>query len=861
MPRMLLEREKQLSALHDKFEDAGTGTGSLVLLAGEAGSGKTSLVRSFVESLPASALVVTGACDPLSTPRPLSPLLDFAADPNAGLNELLSAEIAPIEMFRTVLDRVMASIRPVVLIVEDVHWADEATLDFIRFLGRRIADIKAMMICTYRDDEVAADHPFRPVLGQLIPLSWTERLVVPPLSADAVASLTKGTVVDPVRLHQLSGGNAFFVTEVISAGGELPATVQDAVLARVATLDPRARRATEAVSVAPRSLEMEKVSALTAAPPSAIDEAVGSGVLTEDGLELRFRHELAREAIERSIPPARRLQLHRQMIGLLVEDPIRDSARLAHHAVKAGDSDLIVEYAPEAAREASQRGAIREAASFYKTALNHEDALEPVFAATIRLELAKALIDLDDDQGALVELDKAESYFSEAKDIPHLGETQRQISRAHYALGEMESSDQRVHEAIATLQPLGDSEELARALGSLAGQHMLARRPSKGLPVAHEAKRIALASGSSRQTILGLQHTIACLEVVGGNVDKGIELLEESVAETARARPGLHAHALTNLGSGAGEMRRYKVAIQALLECEAFGLRTDQDSAVGYCRSWLARVAFEQGKWDEAVDYAELVDQTVLNRSSYILLTARGVMGRVRVRRGDPGAVDLLAEALTYFGGHNLQYKWSPASGLAEYHWLQGSSDGMVDAVSDLYELALDTESRWAQGELGYWMWKARGIDGPPELAAEPFRLQMEGEWREAADVWREIGCPYEVGLALFESGEPEPMLKALEIFDHLGAKPMSDRTRSELRRLGVDSIPRGPAKSTKENPSGLTNRQLEVLDLMGLGKSNAEIADELFISKKTVEHHVSAIYSKLGVDNREDAIASRATN
>ncbi len=129
----------------------------------------------------------------------------------------------------------------------------------------------------------------------------------------------------------------------------------------------------------------------------------------------------------------------------------------------------------------------------------------------------------------------------------------------------------------------------------------------------------------------------------------------------------------------------------------------------------------------------------------------------------------------------------------------------------------------------------------------------MSDKWRDAARAWRELGCPYEVALALAQ-GDGEAKLEALSIFDSLGARPMAHKLRSKLREAGVDHIPRGPTETTRSNPAGLTPRQLEVLDLMMQGMTNLEIAEKLFLSKKTVEHHVSAIYSKLGVSGRAKA-------
>lgn len=213
---MLLEREQLLEALDERVNAARDGDGSLVLVAGEAGAGKSSLIRHLTESLDGSVLVITGACDPLSTPRPLSPLRDFAADENSGLDDLAFDDSHNMDLFRDVLDRLKRSMRPIVMVIEDVHWADEATPDFIRFIGRRVSETRAVLICTYRDDELGPDHHLRPVLGQLIPLSGTSRLSIPMLSRAAVETPKAGTDIDPAALHALTGGNAFYVTEVIA---------------------------------------------------------------------------------------------------------------------------------------------------------------------------------------------------------------------------------------------------------------------------------------------------------------------------------------------------------------------------------------------------------------------------------------------------------------------------------------------------------------------------------------------------------------------------------------------------------------------------------------------------------------------
>lgn len=206
--------------------------------------------------------------------------------------------------------------------------------------------------------------------------------------------------------------------------------------------------------------------------------------------------------------------------------------------------------------------------------------------------------------------------------------------------------------------------------------------------------------------------------------------------------------------------------------------------------------------------------------------------------------------------GHHLQYRWPPVAGLAEHHWLRGDVAAMVDLLAGPYGEALDSGSRWAKGELGYWMWKAGEIDSPPADAAEPYAVQIGGDAQRAAELWEEIGCPYEAAMARTEAGT-DAALEALPALVSLGATPLAERVRADLRTAGVVRIPRGPTKATTAHPFGLTGRQAEVLELIVEGRSNSDIAAHLFVSKKTVEHHVSAVYAKLGVETRAQAIAA----
>lgn len=851
---MLLERETQLSGLTNALAGAAEHSGGLVLVPGEAGSGKSSLIRAFVQSLDDSVLVIEGACDPLATPRPLSPLYDFAADPDSGLSELVAGDREPMVIFHELLDRLRNTIRPIVLVIEDVHWADEATLDLLRFLGRRIGDTRTVLICTYRDDEVGPDHPVRPVLGQLIPLGTTRRLAVGALSRDAVTRMAADQDVDLDQLYRLTDGNAFFVTEVLASGIGLPETVQEAVLTRVAMLAPGPRRVVEGVSAAPRSLELDQATALAGATVSDVDDALSAGVLVGDGRNLRFRHELARSAVEESLSVARRLDLHRRMLGLLSEEKKADLARLAHHAMCAGEIELTLQYAPAAAREAVARAARKEAIAFYRGALEHSEMLDPRAEADIRRELAEQLAITGEPSASVDEHRQAVELYRQLGDSLSLADSLVHLMVALWRVNEAaEAEYQEAYSILATMEPSIECVNLYYAKGHL---EMLARHGTAAFESLRRGREIAAQVDELEDFPWRMKMLEGTVHIVLGEPMEGLRILSECAEEGERTGNSRHVLiSLGMLGSGGGEARVYEPALSALERSIQIGLATDADYSVAYDRSWLARIAFEQGRWDEAVRWAELVNRTSPDQIGISVLTARSALGRVRVRRGDPGGVELLEEMIELGLAHEIQHAWNAICGYGEFHWLRDRDANAPEILLDGFRRALDTESEWARGELGFWMWRMGAIDGPPENCAEPFQKQMSGDWQGAATAWRQIGCPYEVALALSD-GDIESKMEALETFDRLGAGPAAAMVRRSLRDSGIDHIPRGPAATTLDNPYGMTKRQMEVYRLLTEGLSNGEIAEQLFLAKKTVEHHVSAIYSKLGVTTRSQAMA-----
>lgn len=853
MKAVLLERDGLIAQLVDLLDGAAAGKGSLALISGEAGVGKTTLVNALVDSVSKRTLVLAGACDPLSTARPLSPLLDIAADPDSGLEDIASIH-EQHEVFATFLARLRNTVRPVLVVIEDIHWADDATVDLLRFLGRRVTDTKALVVVTYRQHEVGLNRLLQLLIGDLAVAGSALRLEVPPLSTAAVKSLAAGRGLDAEHLHRITGGNAFFVTEVLASGQIVPTSVRDAVMARVLRLSEKAQHVVEAVAIAPRALEVDHSLRLASAIPADADEAVSRGVLVADNGQLRFRHELARTAVESVIPPARQEALQRGMIEILVELGVDDPARLAHHASRAGDRDLVAQYAPAAANDAAFRGAHREAISFYEAALACDDLLAD--PARVRLRLAEQLYVLDRQDEALNQARMALEIYRDRSDMYGTGQALTTVAGYQWTSGNTGASRPILEEAIALLEPLGPSTELAGALYSSSHHHMLSRRHLPAME--HGRRSLEMAEGlNSSQNIVRAITALGTTELVTGDPDRGFELLERArqLSEGAGNKRALTV-VLGMIGSGGGEVRRYREALAALREVISIGKAWDEDYLVSYSTSWLARVRFEQGRWKEATDLSSEVDSDASGTAPISWITASTARGRVGVRQGQPIGIRVLEEVSDRASRAELQHRWPAIAGVAEYRWLIGAHDRIEELVSAPYREALATDSSWARGELGFWMWRVGLIDASPANAALPYALQMNGDWREAADIWREIGCPYEVAMALADGNE-SALLESLEILDDLEAGPLASLVRKRLRERGAEHIPRGPRPATKADKAGLTPRQREVLSLMGEGLTNAEIADRLYLTKKTVEHHVSAILNKVGADTRAKAIAA----
>lgn len=467
----LQERATQLSALtawHDSVRRESRGC--LVLVCGEAGVGKTVLLRAFCDQRRASTRILWGGCDALLTPRPLGPLLDIAERTGGELEERVAGAARPHQV-ASALVRELGARAGTVVVLEDMHWADEATLDVLTLLGRRIDAVPALVLASYRDDALDRAHPLRIAIGELGGGETVERLQVEPLSLAAVTELARPQGVDGQALYRATRGNPFFVTEVLAARtSAIPHSVRDAVLARAARLSASARSLLEAVAVVPEEAELWLLEALCAERVDRLEECLASGILASGRTGAAFRHELARLTIEQSLPADRSAALHRKALAALQAPPVGavDLARVAHHGEAARDADAVLRFAPEAARRAASVGAHREAAAQYARALR--------FASGLGLEARAELLDRRAKQCSLIgEVTEAIALRQQAVECHRrLGDARKEGNslRAQcwplWAAGHMQQAQEAGRQAVAALEALPPGLELARAYGAVS---------------------------------------------------------------------------------------------------------------------------------------------------------------------------------------------------------------------------------------------------------------------------------------------------------------------------------------------------------------------------------------------------------
>jgi DNA-binding CsgD family transcriptional regulator/tetratricopeptide (TPR) repeat protein len=856
----LLERTPFLDTLTGYAQDARRGSGRLVLVSGESGMGKTALAEAFQQQL-ADARWLWGSCDGLLTPRPLGPLFDIGPQAGGELAALCrqGAGAARDQLFTAFLAELGAPGPLTVVVIEDLHWADEATTDLLSYLGRRLARIPALILATYRDEEIAADHPLRVVLGDLATQRSTRRMGLPPLSVSAVAALAGPHGADAAELHRVTGGNPFYVSEILEAGWpSIPPTVRDAVLARLFRTEYGTRELIEASAVIGPRVDPGLLAALTPDPGPAIGAALGTGILMADGPGLRFRHELVRMAVEASIPPHRTTELHKRLLTALEDRGGADPALLAHHAEGAADAPAVRRHAPEAARRSAALGAHREAAAQFERALRFAAGADDATLAALHEGLGGECALLDRWEEAEATLRAALRLHHDLGDELSAGRNLWMLSKALWRLCRGEEAAETAQEGVRILAAQPASPELAWAYANLSALRMYVGQTEQAIAIGEQACRLGEQLGLPEVVSYAL-NTIGCAQADDGHsgmdtIERALRIAVDADLHEAAGRAFANLQAIGNAQNRFAEAERFYA--EGMAYCDERELRVFTSCLLG----GHAETMVFTGNWDEAAEVSRLLleRQRISPVNKLTLLQA---LGTVMGRRGEPGAWDLLDDGAELAEGTGEQQCIVPVrAARAELRWLNGQSDLALAEVRSCYGQAAGRVEPWAFGALAIWLYRlGQPPAGTPGRLPEPYALEAAGDWRAAAAAWDRLGRPYDAALTRLGSADEDALRTALTALDQLGARAAAAVARKRMRDLGLRAIPRGPRASTRSAPAGLTAREQEILVLVTEGLADREISRRLFISERTVQHHVSAVLSKIGVSSRA-AAAREAT-
>jgi len=844
---MLLEREAELSLLASIVGNLDGTRGRVVLVRGEAGIGKSALVAEFVSRHEQSTHVLFGACDDLLTPQTLGAFWDIARDESTIRDALLEDDRRRLQA--DLLDLLSRSLRPTILVVEDTQWADEATLDVVKFLGRRIGRTNGLLLLTYRDTEVDADHPLRQVIGDL-PASDVRRMPLLPLSSTGIATMMESKDFDVADVLAQTDGNPLYVTELLASGpGHVPASIQDIVLSRATRLSDDARQLLEAASVVPGSAERSLIASLIGQEFAGLDEAERSGFVRSSADTIGFVHELQRRAIEDSIPPDRRRELNNQVLGLL--GPDADASRLVHHAREANNVDALVEFAPIAARAAVAAGSARQAVAHFRLLDPYIDEMAPAVATAILQDWARQELYLHEP--AAVELTNRAIRASSGLDDPVVRGTVLAFSaRVNMQHLRTEDAFERATEAVELLEEAGDASALAFALSILAHVGWLRDEDvPASLELAGRALSVAEASGDTAMVVRALTVTANLESSIG--IAGGMERLEaaRSLASTSGDREA-EVRALSNMTAMAADFRHMALASDLARRAIETASRYEIPSVETETRAMYSEILMWSGDWVAAENAAT----DALGTHPGAETIAWRVLGTLQARRGRIEARAALDRMWSQADDVGQLSVVDPAAGaLAEYMWLTGDYNAdWLERLDVVLAEGIQVGNPWPSGAFAFWMWKLERLDSAPEGTLDMYGWIIDGDLDPAIAFWSERAIPYEHSLALMH-GTPEQQLKALRIAEDLGAKALARKIRVELTAAGHPP-PRGQARATRVHAAGLTTRQDEVLGLLDAGMSNAEIADELFLSPRTVENHVAAVLMKLDAPNRDTAVA-----
>jgi DNA-binding CsgD family transcriptional regulator len=851
----LVERDIFMASLEKHFDTIAGGEGHCLLLSGEAGIGKTALVKAFCKKLTDECHIYQGACDDLFTPRPLAPLYDVLWQVNKERWPVPPTNEERSVLFANLFQELGAKKGKLLIVFEDIHWADEGTLDFIKFFVRRIDQLPCLFLLTYRDDEIHSRHPLRNVLGQLPPDSFT-KMVLTPLSKQAVVEMAAVKGYSGEDVYSISGGNPFYVNEILASYSPgVPDNIKDSILSVYERQKEGTKNTWQIWSIMPEGLEIDRVAKMKLS--WEINHCFAINVIVVQNDKVVFKHELYRRTIEESLSPLKKIELNKLMLKLFLDsfEEKGEVERILQYAKNANEKKLVVKYAPQAARKAAMAGAHNEASKLFFTAIEYSEGNDTKQPAEFYQAYAYECYLSNQIKKAIASTEKVLNVREVNADIEKRGDSLRFLSHLWRIEGNGRNAEKYAIQAIEVLRDQPTSIAKAMAFSNMC-QLKLICDEAEGCIVWGE-KTIEMAKELGNEEILcHAQNSIGAVQMlIPSSNKKGQAALQQSLELSLKnLYQEQAAGAYANMGSGSVRLKEWSPGRRTLEEgiryCEERGL----DLWDAYMLSWKARLELENGNWKEASSIADNLIKNE-NQPAIIKLNTLIVLGKLSMRRGEKDAVALLQEAKTISFG-TMEPQWIIASMIAllEYEWLTGNSIIEEKEIEQTFAVIQRSSIDLEKDQFAFWIKKAgRDLTSVKENF-DAYDTSSAAKAMKAATFWEKAGCPYEQAVAMFE-GKDDDKRKAIGMVQESGATAVYEKMKQTMRNLGITKIPRGIRESTRSNAALLTGRELDVLKLLKEELHTKEIAAQLYLSAKTIEHHISSILFKLEANSRSKAV------
>jgi ATP/maltotriose-dependent transcriptional regulator MalT len=935
----LVGRQTELSSLVSALDDARDGKSRLLLVGGEAGVGKTRLIEELVLRADDAKALIGGCVDLGDDALPFAPFAAALREPMraAGVDDLVELAAGGSDDRRRLYEGVADLLeqisieQPVVLVVEDLHWADRSTRELLAFLGRALRDVRVLIIATYRTDEIHRSHPLRPFVAELS--RSVQRIELERLDFDDVTDLLQDLLgrepssSEATRLYERSEGNPFYLEELTACPTDfgLPQSLRELMLVRVERLAPPTQTVLHIASIigteVPHNLLAAVASGMSVDDDTltlALRDAVDSSLLVMESEEgYSFRHSLLRESLHDDLLPGEHTRLHAEVARTLADNPglvdhQRRDAEVAHHWYSAHDLPKALTSAVRAADGAKRINAYAEQLRLLERILELWAVVPDAAELTGTTEFL-VVSDASLAAGRAGDSDRAVAFSDRAVRIAETDGDPELLARALNRRGKWrvhQDSDAALADVRRSLEilPPGSSDNRARSLDALASVLMLRGDHDEAIPVARQAAAMAREFDAPNVELSALI-TLGMLLVDNAEVDEGLSVAREALAR-AEATDGqlMLARALTNLSHGLSGLGRHREAEAAARR----GLRTIKD--IGLWRTFSAVLSgntadplLALGRLDDAQDVLNDAERAVgihIDGSIYLLqlqgslsLAREDVEGAEQALKAidetrwvygqlpqDRLPVDRLRAAVSLRRGeldaayeHSMQpMRGEIADGHARYYWpllliAAETTDLMAKRQPDAERLAQQVQEVTGAAQAQ----PVAGASGQAwSTTVEALLASAQGfatseTWIEAASTYAKVEEPIPQGMALLRAAElaategdrsaASALVREADDVASLMATPNVLRTAVDAmaRRVRVD-LGAGAAGAADDSADafGLTEREREVLRRVAAGRSNRQIADELFISPKTASVHVSNILAKLGVSGRGEAAA-----